>query len=141
MSIIAQPHLPNPLFTAFYPRIEQMVQRNLACALSCTVLKTLIKCVCVCVHLTQEGNFTGTDQGPKELLLGTGRYVPSINLSVRERGLQRLPMLHLPLRKPFTLALCTEPTLLPPGHIRLCQGFGYRTQTVWSFETKTRASF
>lgn len=114
-----------------------MVQRNLVCALSCKVLKTLS----VCVHLMQEGNFTGTDQGPKELLLGTGCYVPSINLSVRERGLQRLPMLHLPLQKPLTFALCTEPTLLPPGHICLCQGFGYRTQTVWSFETKTRASF
>lgn len=25
-----------------------------------------------CVHLTQEGNFTGTDQGPKEPELGTG---------------------------------------------------------------------
>lgn len=35
------------------------------------------------VHLAQEGNVTGTDQGPKEFLLGTGCCAPSINLSAR----------------------------------------------------------
>lgn len=54
------------------------------CALGFTVLKRLIKNV---FTWAQEGNFTGTDQGPKELLLGAGCCLCAFHNPIWEKTL------------------------------------------------------